>query len=77
MSHCRTRRIVFSGFRDHTLATQIAQAGGTVEDTVTKSRTTRLLTWNRDAAPTIKVKAAQRYGKSIEHRVKFLRRFYE
>ena len=52
--------IVFSGFRDDTLARQIEQAGGTVEDTLTKSRTTRLLTWNCDGAPTTKIKAAQR-----------------
>ena len=69
--------IVFSGFRDDTLARQIEEAGGTVEDALTKSRTTRLLTWNRNGAPTTKIKAAQRYGKPIEHRAEFVQRFYQ
>ena len=69
--------IVFSGFRDDTLRKQIEKAGGTVEDTLTKSKTTRLLTWNRDSAPTTRIEAAQRYGKPIEHRAEFVRRFYQ
>ena len=36
-----------------------------------------LLTWNPKAAPTTKVKTAQRFGKPIEHRVEFVRRFYQ
>ena len=69
--------IVFSGFRDDTLRKQIEKAGGAVEERLTKSRTTRLLTWNSNGAPTTKVKAAQRHGIAIEHRADFARRFYQ
>ena len=69
--------IVFSGFRDETLAEQIETTGGRVEESLTKSRTTRLLTWNVDGSPTTKTRSAQKYGKPIEHRADFVRRFYQ
>ena len=70
--------VVFSGFRDPTLAAQIANCGGTVEDRLTKSRTTRLLTWQApDVAPSRKTLAARRYGIPVEHRGEFTTRFYK
>ena len=69
--------IVFSGFRDATVAKQINSAGGTVEESLTKSRTTRLLVWNVNGTATTKSNAAKRYGIPIEGRADFVRRFYQ